>query len=247
QAHTTVQRASWDHVVIRKESQRDSWGLTSGASRRCKPLVIIILNDSKSVLESLKSVTHKSPSVILELHKILRSTLKHSLRITPIWVPVHRGIAPNESADRLAKSLNENTEKWQIVAAADRLAKSLNENTEKWQIVAAEDLIVAIRKKLMTKKKTAGKHANIFKTLNIWMQQKKKKNELKLKKGKGDVLLSKFRTNMLPTNKLLHRFNIASSPNCEFCVHTKETISRILFHFPRYRDPRVQLLKKFKI
>ncbi|GBN05341.1 hypothetical protein AVEN_169737-1 [Araneus ventricosus] len=62
----------------------------------------------------------------------------------------------------------------------------------------------------------------------------------------GDVLLSKFLTNMLPTNKLLHRFNIVSSPNCDFCVHAEETISHILFHCPRYRDPRLQLLKEIQ-
>ncbi|GBL90381.1 hypothetical protein AVEN_178821-1 [Araneus ventricosus] len=110
----------------------------------------IILTDSRSFLESLKSVTHKSPSVILELHTILRSTLNHSLSMTLIWVPGHRGIAPHE--------------------AADRLAKSVNENTEKWQIVAAEDLIVAIKRSIMAKRKTAGKYANIFKTLKIWIQ-----------------------------------------------------------------------------
>ncbi|GBN53539.1 hypothetical protein AVEN_79308-1 [Araneus ventricosus] len=87
----------------------------------------IILTNSKSVSESLKSVTHKSPFVILVLHKNLRSTLNHSLSITLIWVPGHKGIPPSE--------------------AADRLAKSVNEKTKKWQIVAAEDLIVAIRKK----------------------------------------------------------------------------------------------------
>ncbi|GBM87920.1 hypothetical protein AVEN_186022-1 [Araneus ventricosus] len=92
----------------------------------------IILTDSKSVLESLKSVTHKSPSVIIELHKILRSTLKNSLSITLIWVPGHRGISQNE--------------------AADRFAKSVNENTENWQIAAVEDLIVVIRKLYNDKK-----------------------------------------------------------------------------------------------
>ncbi|GBM16724.1 hypothetical protein AVEN_217983-1 [Araneus ventricosus] len=79
----------------------------------------IILTESKSVLESLKSVTHKSPSEIPELHKIFRSTLNHSWSITLIWVPGHRGIAPNEAEDLLAKSVNENTEKWQIVVAEE--------------------------------------------------------------------------------------------------------------------------------
>ncbi|GBN08206.1 hypothetical protein AVEN_95131-1, partial [Araneus ventricosus] len=79
----------------------------------------IILTDGKSVAESSKLVTHKSPSVILELHKVLRSTLNYSLSITLIWVPGHRGIAPNEAANQLAKSVNENTEKWQIAAAED--------------------------------------------------------------------------------------------------------------------------------
>ncbi|GBN26974.1 hypothetical protein AVEN_24115-1 [Araneus ventricosus] len=63
---------------------------------------------------------------------------------------------------------------------------------------------------------------------------------------KGDVLLSKFRMNMLPTNKLLHRFNIVSSSNCEFCIHDEETISHILLHCSRYRDPRLLLLKEIQ-
>ncbi|GBN42166.1 hypothetical protein AVEN_116373-1 [Araneus ventricosus] len=66
------------------------------------------------------------------------------------------------------------------------------------------------------------------------------------KPRKGDVLLSKFRTNMPPTNKFLHRFNIVSSPNCEFCVNAEETISHILFQCPRYRNPRLQLLKEIQ-
>ncbi|GBM35863.1 hypothetical protein AVEN_134671-1 [Araneus ventricosus] len=65
---------------------------------------------------------------------------------------------------------------------------------------------------------------------------------------KGDVPLSKFRSrsNMLPTNKLLHRFNIVSYHNCKLCVHAEETISHILFHCPRYRDPRLQHLKEIQ-
>ncbi|GBM62890.1 hypothetical protein AVEN_11351-1 [Araneus ventricosus] len=77
-------------------------------------------------------------------------------------------------------------------------------------------------------------------------EKKRRKHKLMKETRKGDVLLSKFRTNMLPTNKLLHRFNIVSSPNCEFCVHAEETISHILFHFSRYRDPRLQLLKEIQ-
>ncbi|CAL1276570.1 unnamed protein product [Larinioides sclopetarius] len=77
-------------------------------------------------MDSLTTVTHKSPSVILELHRILLSILNHSLSITLIWVPGHRGIAPSETADRLTKSVNEDTEKW-------------------LQIVAVEDLIVTIK------------------------------------------------------------------------------------------------------
>ncbi|GBM22261.1 hypothetical protein AVEN_217412-1 [Araneus ventricosus] len=64
------------------------------------------------------------------------------------------------------------------------------------------------------------------------------------KARKGDVLLCKFLNNTLPTNKLLPTFNIVSSPNCEFCVHAEKTISHILFHCPRFCDPRLQLLKE---
>ncbi|GBM93878.1 hypothetical protein AVEN_213443-1 [Araneus ventricosus] len=110
------------------------------------------------------------------------------------------------------------------IEAADRLAKSVNENTEKWQIVVEENLIVAIRKKY-----------NDMQIFSGHLDTVKKKHKLMNKTRKGDVLLSKFRTNMLPTNKLLHRFNIVSSPNCEFYVNAEETISHILFHCRRYR------------
>ncbi|GBM71479.1 hypothetical protein AVEN_65377-1 [Araneus ventricosus] len=134
----------------------------------------------------------------------------------------HRGIAPNE--------------------AADQLGNPVNENSEKWQIIAAEDLIVAIRKKYNGKKENCWKTCKYFQDFKH-LDTVKKKHKLMIKTRKGDVLLRKFLTNMLPTNKLLHRFNIVSSPNCEFCVHAEETISHILFHCPRYRDPRLQLLK----
>ncbi|GBM35581.1 hypothetical protein AVEN_121034-2 [Araneus ventricosus] len=54
------------------------------------------------------------------------------------------------------------------------------------------------------------------------------------------------RRRQLIVTATLHRFNIVSSPNCEFCVHAEETISHILFHCPRYRDPRLQLLKEIQ-
>ncbi|GBN62788.1 hypothetical protein AVEN_116647-1 [Araneus ventricosus] len=73
------------------------------------------------------------------------------------------------------------------------------------------------------------------------MVERKTKEEKKLmnKTRKGDILLSKFRT-----NKLLHRFNIVSSPDCECCVHAEETIKHIFFLCPRYRDPRLHNLKE---
>ncbi|GBN88882.1 hypothetical protein AVEN_97096-1 [Araneus ventricosus] len=50
-----------------------------------------------------------------------------------------------------------------------------------------------------------------------------------------------------PTDVMrLHGFNIVSSPNCELCVHVEETISHILFHCPRYRDTRLQILKEIQ-
>ncbi|GBN63260.1 hypothetical protein AVEN_15974-1 [Araneus ventricosus] len=125
----------------------------------------------KSVLESLKSVTHKSPSVIIDPHKILRSTLNHALSITLIWVPGHKGIAPSD--------------------AADRLAKSVNQKTEKWQIVAAEDLIVAIGKKYNDKKENCWKTCRYFQDFKH-LDTEKKKHKLMNKARKGDVLLSKF-------------------------------------------------------
>ncbi|GBN94711.1 hypothetical protein AVEN_210373-1 [Araneus ventricosus] len=93
--------------------------------------------------------------------------------------------------------------------ASSRLFADLAQNMN-ISIVAAEDLIVAIKKKYNDKKDNCWKTCRYFQDIKH-LDKIKKKHKLLNKTRKGGVLLSKFRTNMLPTNKLQHRFYIVSS------------------------------------
>ncbi|GBM91762.1 hypothetical protein AVEN_145642-1 [Araneus ventricosus] len=95
------------------------------------------------------------------------------------------------------------------------------------------------------------KKENCWKTCRYFQDFKhldtvKKKQKLMNKTRKGDVLLSKFRTNMLPTNKLLHIDSISSLLLTVNFVSMRKKLSHILFQCPRYRDPRLQLLKEIQ-
>ncbi|GBM93877.1 hypothetical protein AVEN_213443-2, partial [Araneus ventricosus] len=76
------------------------------------------------------------------------------------------------------------------IEAADRLAKSVNENTEKWQIVVEENLIVAIRKKYNDMQIFSG-HLDTVKKKHKLMN-KTRKGDVLLKVQPSDLELIPF-------------------------------------------------------
>ena len=63
----------------------------------------LVLSDSMSALQALCSVSHRSPTIILHLVKVLRDVHARLDRLVLMWVQAHAGIEANEKADTLAK------------------------------------------------------------------------------------------------------------------------------------------------
>lgn len=184
-----------------------------------------IFTDSLSVLRALKKkLTIKSPAIILKLAKIIEQASEICSHLNIIWIPSHSGLEINEQADKAAK---EALSKGEII---------------KW--VSPEDIIYQTKKKIeKDSEEEWGKNKYSTTLPNLYALDKKTKIKL-ANSRKNDVLLTRIRTNTLPTKEILHKCRLEENPKCTCNNQDTENIEHILLKCRLYDQQREKMKKK---
>ncbi|RUS87965.1 hypothetical protein EGW08_004243 [Elysia chlorotica] len=178
----------------------------------------VLFTDSKSAPKSLETTQNSSETldILLEIKSILN---KYPIALVCQWIPSHINLPGNEKADRLAKkgAMQEQP----LVKTTYQTAKRIIRQNfkEEWMNQWARGRIVY-------------KHQNTVKLHDpIYFLQRKEQ-----------CAIFRLRTQHIPLNFHLNRFNAEHTPLCPLCDDSLETVEHTLFQCPSLSQPRQHFL-----
>lgn len=162
-------------------------GLTTGG-------YCLIVTDSKSALTALRSISHKSPTVVLHLAQTLRTLQARVDRLALLWVPAQVGIIANERADTLAK-----------------LGPF---GTCPFGGISPEDLAGYLKARMRDDLETWWESSN-YATTSQYLGTRPYRFT---RNRREEVFIARLRTLCMPTEARLFKFRLRQSPVCAICV-----------------------------
>lgn len=184
---------------------------------------VVILTDSKSSCLMISSPTGSYTNIVGAIQRLLLD-LNRQRSVKIQWIKAHASIQGNEMADAAAKAAHS---KMRITAFP--LCLQENKNT----------LFIQMKKFWkqywieQTAATTTGQHLRLIRKENTerfrWPLPRK-----------ASVVLVRLRTGHVGLNSYLHRFNMAESPNCDFC-DMPEDVEHYLCHCCKYMASRMIL------
>ena len=183
---------------------------------------VVVFSDSKSVLQCLKNESLSSRTIKDLILTLTKFSDEFNKDITFQWIPSHCNIEGNEAADKLAKE-GSTMEQPETAVPQSTCKQIIKSNIQiEWMCNWAQD-----------------KHGR---TLFPYMPKPDKKDPLNQLNRKQQTIIFRLRTQHVPLNAHLNRFNPMHEPHCPLCDHAYETVEHFLFDCPKLKDIRESLL-----
>ncbi|XP_020295218.1 uncharacterized protein LOC109860509 isoform X1 [Pseudomyrmex gracilis] len=193
----------------------------------------IVASDSLSVLTCLKnSDPHgNNAPCIYEIKTLYKNCLSRNLRIRFVWLPSHKNIEGNESADRAAK---------RALLSPDPFLTAKCHYRNLYSRFRAQALTESVRK-ILTESTVKGvtyfnKKRNILSP--PWYLEHRHTMPAPVIK-----LISRLRTRHICVGAFLASKGIVASSDCP-CGHRLKDADHVFFHCPLYRDDSDALISK---
>ena len=178
---------------------------------------VVVFTDSMSALQAMEEGDlNDELSKVLHTAEKLRST--YQVKLVLQWIPGHTGIYGNEKADMLAKQGSRTTQP----------SKPITLQTAK------QKMKQTYRREWMNDWAGGSTARKVFEN----MQRVQPQDNLNLLKRKDQTTIFKLRTQHIPLNFHLNRFNPERPPHCVLCDHPYETVEHVLFHCNETKDLR---------
>ena len=184
---------------------------------------VVVFTDSLSALQAMEEGDlNDELSKVLHTAEKLRST--HQMKLVLQWIPGHTGIYGNERADILAKKGSQTTQPSKPVTLQTAKQKMNQTYKREW----------------MNNWASGSTARKVFEH----MEKVQPQDDLKLLKRKDQTTIFQLRTQHIPLNFHLNRFNPEKPPHCVLCDHPYETVEHVLFYCSETQDLRSLYLPK---
>ncbi|KYM96273.1 PREDICTED: uncharacterized protein LOC108779613 [Cyphomyrmex costatus] len=178
----------------------------------------VIVSDFKSVLETLKGFRNKTNNyIVCYIRALIEEAKFNNSHITFIWIPSHRGIKGNETADELAK-------------------KAIREGIDSNFKVPYSDLYIIPKRQLDRNfedyLKQSSNHKGEFYFKNCYSQETKKPWFYDARLSRMLITtMNRLRSNHYNLNHSLYRKNLIDDPSCP-CGAPLQDLVHFVFHCP---------------
>lgn len=191
--------------------------------------VSTIFTDSKSALSAINSpfVAGCCSYLILKIKQLIKMSVDSGKTINIIWIPSHKGIIGNETADELAKDAIRNGVDTQI-------GIPLNKIKNFWKKDSLNDFLTWCRQEGNTRGSFYC-HNYLTESKHIWFHNCSVKR-------RTITSINRLRSGHTSLRSSLFRFDIIDSPLCEFCGSDEETPNHIFWACPSFTKQRNSLI-----
>lgn len=195
---------------------------------------VAVISDSKSVLEAIASHCSRANMnyIIPRIRAKIMQLCNKPIKLTFIWVPAHKGIAGNETADMLAKSAAKNVHGLSFkVPFSDFFALSRDKINRRFMAY------------LNRSSETKGKfYFSLYKPTTLYSKPWFYKTSLKRKEI---VTINRLRSNHYNLNYSLHRKNMVQLSSCP-CGDSRQDANHVIFRCNITKDKAKHLFRFFK-
>ena len=228
QRYHTVYEGEGVGTILGTKLVSKEWGARS---------VIFYIDNLAIIMATQLTKPTSGHHIIDTLHRYI-ATLKarnHDLTVTFKWIPGHKGVEGNESADTQAKkSITEGSSNATILPAQLKDPLPYSKSTTK----------CAYNGKLQQKAQRAWEKSPRFERMKDIEPTAPSKTYIKLIANLPRRLastLTQLRTGHAPLAKHLHRIKKEDSPICPACLQRPETVQHLLLHCPAHWKARQAL------
>ncbi len=185
----------------------------------------VIISDSYSALESIKSGKSIRNDIIHKICMVLYKLNAKDLKIRFLWVPAHVGVKGNEEVDKLAKQTLKHNRILQVPYSKSEAKVFIKAYARsKWQEYWVDH--------------DKGRHLyNIQPEVNIGRTESRSRRE--------ESIITRLRIGHTGLNSSLKIIGKHPTGKCQHCSHL-ETVEHILFHCTKYSQERNQLFQSLR-
>ena len=177
---------------------------------------VVLFTDAKSILQSMEGqdIDEETLQILIKADRFQAS---HKVKLTMQWIPGHTDLHGNDRADTLAK---QGSLKPQPITPA-----TLN--------TAKQMIRQAYKQEWMRNWENGTTGRKVYEN----MKAPKQEDTEKLQR-KDQTVIFRLRTQHVPLNFHLNRFNPTIPPLCVLCDYPYETVEHVLFHCKGLQDLR---------
>ncbi len=198
------------------------------------PFDIVLLSDSKSSLEHIRSSYTKFQNrdlTTLLIHNRLSCLLRHNKdrKIYLQKVPAHKGIEGNELADKLAKQGSESPPEEGPLPIRQSTALILNN--------------------AVAERNSRHRESTKNRTFFLYRPVPNPKDPIFLLSRFYQRTIEKLRLSQFPTRQWLHQRQHFNTPMCAWCQNPQktETVAHIFIQCPKYKAERLEIFGRSKL
>ena len=180
----------------------------------------LICTDSLSCLKYLKVAHEQAPTMARDIVQNIRMIEETGSCVSLIWIPAHVGVSGNERADQMAKDATK------------------KETTENPPLPHIQTTI-----KIAEKLKEVELEEFRKRSLNLYLEITEYRyinHEMKHPEKRVADIIFRMRTGHVKTKKMLKRWNMTDSPDCNVCG-VEENLQHIIMECKKYETARSRL------